>query len=336
MEPSVSDLPIVEAAVLKPFQAVLEQEGAPPDTHMRRAGLSPDQVAAGDGWVPKARAYGFMGAASRSEGILDLGYRVGRAHGLDALGSLAPRLRACETLKEAIDTLSVHVRRLASDNRVWLTQTDRHAWLHNDSGDTSLRGSEHGVQLGAMILLHLVRAADGLADWAPKALNLESDPPVPHFTVPEFACARIRYRAPSTAIRFPTEFLTRSLTVSGVSGPSGGLRIPPSGFGAALTDLIHARMSFAGVPAVDTAAEMWGVSPRTLQRRLASEGLSYRQVCDRSRFRKAVELLRDPRTTVNDIAAQLSYSDRRSFLRAFRRFTGMTPSEYRELKREPR
>ena len=78
MEPSVSDFPIVEAAVLRPFQAVLEQEGAPPESHMRRAGLSPDQVTAGDGWIPKARAYGFMGAASRSEGIPDLGYRVGR------------------------------------------------------------------------------------------------------------------------------------------------------------------------------------------------------------------------------------------------------------------
>lgn len=328
------DIPIVEAAVLKPFQAVLEREGAPSEGHMRRAGLSPDQVAAGDGWIPKAQAYGFMGAASRGEGIPDLGYRVGRVHGLDALGSLAPRLRACETLKEAIDTLSVHVRRLATDNRLWLTQAGNHAWLHNDSGDTSLRGSEHGVQLGAMILLHLVRAADGLADWTPGALSLESAPPVPHFSAPEFANARIGYSAPSTAIRLPTEFLTRSLTVSRDGGSPGGLTIPPAGFGAALTDVIHARMSFAGVPGVETAAEMFGVSPRTLQRRLASEGLSYRQVCDRSRFRKAVELLRDPRTTVNDITVELSYSDRRSFLRAFRRFTGMTPSEYRGLKRE--
>jgi AraC-like DNA-binding protein len=335
MEPSVSDFPIVEAAVLRPFQAVLRREGAPPEGHMRRAGLSPDQVAAGDGWIPKAQAYGYMETASRGEGIPDLGYRVGRAHGLDALGSLAPRLRACETLKEAIDTLATHVRRLATDNRVWLTQAGRHTWLHNDSGDTSLRGSEHGVQLGAMILLHLLRAADGLADWTPGALSLESAPPVPHFTVPEFASARIGYYAPSTAIRFPAEFLTRSLTVSGGGGSSGGLTIPPSGFGAALTDVIHARMSLEGVPGVDIAAEMCGVSPRTLQRRLAGEGLSYRQVCDRSRFRKAVELLENPRTTVNDIAAELSYSDRRSFLRAFRRFTGMTPSEYRQLKREP-
>ena len=37
--------------------------------------------------------------------------------------------------------------------------------------------------------------------------------------------------------------------------------------------------------------------------------------------------------TIDDVASEIGYSDRRSFLRAFRRFTGMTPGEYRRIPR---
>ena len=91
------------------------------------------------------------------------------------------------------------------------------------------------------------------------------------------------------------------------------------------------RMPRAGVPRIEEAAEMCAISKRTLQRRLADDGISYRRVCDRARFRRAVELLEDPSVTTSDLTGELGYADRRSFIRAFRRFTGMTPGEYRRV-----
>ncbi len=51
---------------------------------------------------------------------------------------------------------------------------------------------------------------------------------------------------------------------------------------------------------------------------------------DRVRFEKARRLLADPLVRNADLAAALDYSSQGNFLRAFRRMTGMTPSEYRQ------
>ncbi|MCL7962618.1 MAG: AraC family transcriptional regulator [marine benthic group bacterium] len=327
-------LPIVEVSVLRPFQALLKREGTTAGPYLRQVGISPDQVAAGDGWITKPQAYAFMRAAGEGEGIPDLGYRVGRAFHFEALGSLGPRMQSCETLKEALDMLSDSVRRVATDNRVWLSRDDDHVWLHNDSGDTTLLGSEHGVQLGAMVFLKLVQQAARAGGWRPRDVRLESDPEIVHEMVPELAGARPSFRASSTAIRFPSGFLGRPL-----AGPAGNerrpaLEFPPTGFGAALTEVVHSRLQFAGVPRIEEAAEMCAVSQRTLQRRLTEDGISYRRVCDRARFRRAVELLEDPSVTTSDLTAELGYSDRRSLIRAFRRFTGMTPGEYRRVAKD--
>jgi AraC-like DNA-binding protein len=324
-------LPIVEVSVLRPFHALLEREGIAAGPYLRQVGISPDQVAAGDGWITKPQAYSFMRAAGEGEGIPDLGYRVGREFHFEALGSLGPRMQSCETLKEALDMLSDSVRRVATDNRVWLSRDDDHVWLHNDSGDTSLPGSEHGVQLGAMVFLRLVQQTASAGGWRPRDVRLESDPEIAHEMVPELAGARPSFRAPSTAIRFPAEFLGRRLAGPAAAGRRPALEIPPNGFGAALTEVIHARLHFAGVPRIEEAAEMCAISKRTLQRRLADDGISYRRVCDRARFRRAVELLEDPSVTTSNLTGELGYADRRSFIRAFRRFTGMTPGEYRRV-----
>lgn len=325
----MAELPVANVGILRPFQTLLEREGVPAGPYLRRFGTSPDQVAAGEGWITKAQAYGFMRAAAQGESIPDLGYRVGRSFHFEILGPIGSRMRTCETLKEALDMLSVFIRHVATDNRVWLSGDRDQVWLCNDSGDTSLPGSECGVQLGAMVFLQLVRSAAGAEGWTPSEVVFESDPGVAHEAVPEFAGARPGFRSVFTAIRFPLEFLARPLDRRPSGGRGAPLRQPPPGFGHTLVEVIHARLPFAGVPRIEEAAEMCSVSPRTLQRRLQLDGLSYRRICDRARFRRAVELLEHPSVTIDDITFAVGYSDRRSFLRAFRRFTGLTPGEYR-------
>ena len=76
---------------------------------------------------------------------------------------------------------------------------------------------------------------------------------------------------------------------------------------------------------------MSAISQRTLQRRLADDEISYLRLCDCARFRRTVELLEDPSVTTNDLTGEHGYAERRSFIRAFRLFTGMTSGEYRRV-----
>jgi AraC-like DNA-binding protein len=85
----------------------------------------------------------------------------------------------------------------------------------------------------------------------------------------------------------------------------------------------------AGWPTIRQMADLANVSVRTLQRRLATEGQTYARMVDQARVELAVELLRDTESTHVEIAAELGYSEPNNFARAFKRWTGKTPEQYR-------
>jgi AraC-like DNA-binding protein len=78
----------------------------------------------------------------------------------------------------------------------------------------------------------------------------------------------------------------------------------------------------------EVAAELC-VSPRTLARRLAQRGCAFSALLDQERRERALLLLRCPRHTIKDVTNRLGYSSTTNFARAFRRWTGSTPTEYR-------
>lgn len=80
---------------------------------------------------------------------------------------------------------------------------------------------------------------------------------------------------------------------------------------------------------IEAMARALGLSVRTLQRRLQEEGRSYAQLQGEARFRQAAGWLRDGRMDLESIAEQLGFSDRRSFTRAFTRWSGLSPSAFR-------
>lgn len=82
-------------------------------------------------------------------------------------------------------------------------------------------------------------------------------------------------------------------------------------------------------PALPAAARALGMSPRTLRRRLAQEGTTYRELSQSRRCEAARELLRNPELTLQGVAVELGFSDLTAFHRAFRRWSGRTPGEYR-------
>ena len=82
-------------------------------------------------------------------------------------------------------------------------------------------------------------------------------------------------------------------------------------------------------PSAQAVARELGMSPRTLARRLAAEGTSFREVLDRLRQEAAVALLREGRMGIGEIAFLLGYSEPAAFHRSFKRWTGKTPLAWR-------
>ena len=83
----------------------------------------------------------------------------------------------------------------------------------------------------------------------------------------------------------------------------------------------------------DTAAAHFGASPNTLSARLREVGTSWPAEMDRERRRRAdLALARDPIGRAADYAEPAGFDSSDSFLKAFRRWTGMTFSEWRTLE----
>jgi AraC-like DNA-binding protein len=86
----------------------------------------------------------------------------------------------------------------------------------------------------------------------------------------------------------------------------------------------------AGVdPGMALVAQQLAVSPRTLQRSLASEGTTYAEVARGAKRAAAEQLLRRGELGISEIAFALGFSGAPAFHRAFRRWTGATPSQFR-------
>lgn len=76
-------------------------------------------------------------------------------------------------------------------------------------------------------------------------------------------------------------------------------------------------------------SEEMGLNPRTLQRRLKDENTSFLLLHDACRYRRAREQLLDRDISIELLAASLGYSEPANFYRAFKTWSGLTPSEYR-------
>jgi AraC-like DNA-binding protein len=81
-----------------------------------------------------------------------------------------------------------------------------------------------------------------------------------------------------------------------------------------------------------SVAKRLGTSARTLQRRLAGEGVSYERLLDDLRKTMALNLLVDVHLPITRIAAMVGFANPSAFTRAFRRWTGKSPAEYRSLR----
>ena len=81
-------------------------------------------------------------------------------------------------------------------------------------------------------------------------------------------------------------------------------------------------------PSLELAADIAGLSTRTLQRHLAEDDLNYRELLTELRYETAIDLMQKTDNTITDISSLPGYSDPTHFARAFRRMAGMSPREY--------
>jgi AraC-like DNA-binding protein len=90
------------------------------------------------------------------------------------------------------------------------------------------------------------------------------------------------------------------------------------------------RLCHEDTPTLAKVSSNLFVTPRTLQRHLADEGLRFQPLLDETRLRLAEQYLNEGQLQLTDIAELLGYSDQSALTRAFKRWTGHTPKDIRK------
>jgi AraC-like DNA-binding protein len=147
--------------------------------------------------------------------------------------------------------------------------------------------------------------------------------------------ARMRFGAERNAIVFPATWLEHRLQRA-----DPGLHrileekldsldaVHGTDFVARVRGVVRAQLlaTDAGAAAV---AERLALSRRTLHRRLEAGGTTYERLLDETRFAIARQLLAKSKSPLLEVGVALGYANPGAFTRAFRRWTGMTPSAWR-------
>jgi AraC-like DNA-binding protein len=92
----------------------------------------------------------------------------------------------------------------------------------------------------------------------------------------------------------------------------------------------------AQMPSMESAAGALGMSVRSLRRRLSDDGASYRGLVQGIQEDAAIHALKNPERSLQDAANAAGFADPAAFQRAFKRWTGMTPTEFRQPSKRVR
>ncbi len=99
---------------------------------------------------------------------------------------------------------------------------------------------------------------------------------------------------------------------------------------AELQRMVSGVQEIAAPPTLEEVARRMSTSPRTLIRRLRAAGTSFQIEIDAIRQQRAMDMLRRVSVPVSTIAESLGFADSAGFAKAFKRWTGMSPSSYRK------
>jgi AraC-like DNA-binding protein len=170
--------------------------------------------------------------------------------------------------------------------------------------------------------------------------RVEIDFPAPSYLAPilPFLPGEVRVEQPANRIIFSKEYLDLPLMMANPIASQLALSQCEQGlekFGLEQPFVAQVKALMfderTGFASLEHVASRLHMSERTLKRQLAKHSITYSDLVDESRKQKAMDLLSDKKQSLDDISEHLGYSDIANFTRAFKRWTGQTPSAFRKL-----
>jgi AraC-like DNA-binding protein len=270
--------------------------------------------------------------ACREVGDPALSARLAAEAGIPGLGVYGDLLLSAPTLEAAIGRASQLIGSLLQSSTNLCLQIDPPCarWTYDISDSTDVGRQKHDL-LALTYMLDLLRRFAG-SRWAPAQIQVMGPPVVGRTAVEEVLSCELS-RGEVSAIIFPSELLELPNIRSGLPDDDivvdGETPLPdPQDTVKCVEHLIRLAL-LEGRPRVEWVARKMDLSSRSLQRHLNRNHTTFESVMDRVLTRHSMTLLEQGMMPITELALHLGYADPSHFVRAFRRWTGQTPGEFR-------
>ncbi len=152
--------------------------------------------------------------------------------------------------------------------------------------------------------------------------------------------SKVRFSHSQNAIVFPASYLDFPL-VQTEATLRGFLKTAPYQLLVMVDDSVSLTTQVVALigrdfsilpPSAEQVAQTLNMSLSTLRRRLLAENTSFQKIKDDCRKNSAIQHMRSPQLSINDVAELMGFDEPSAFFRSFKRWTGMTPGEFRQQK----
>ena len=329
----------IHLGVSKEIVPVLHEFCLDPDPLIRASGLDPSLFADGMSVLPFAALDRLYTLCVTRTNCSHFGLLVGQRATILSLGLVGRLMQHSDTVGDALSVfvanLSLQVRKVVPA----LTFSDDTALLTFATSQVEGMSAMHILDAALGVMVNILRSLCG-PNWnptevlVPRAAPVNTEPYRRHFQ------ASVRFNQETATLMFPARDLTLRMT-----GADPLLRAMleeriqhlKGAQGSTLSDdirrLLRTRLTSHRCSAEDIA-DLLSMHRRTLSRHL-KDSMSYRALTNEIRFEIARQLLEDTDVPLSQIAAALGYSEASAFTRAFRRWSGETPSTWRAERHSP-
>lgn len=326
-------VPVIRAAALVPLLRRLVANGRPVEAMLRRAGLGYVWFDNPFAVVPIRALERFLIEVTALEGP-DFGARCIETQSLPDLAAIGMVLLTGRTPRESLSRVVTALPHHCSHEIISLVREAEETELRDYWNLRLDPEAEHMIQ---QIVAALAQALLWIARPDEPVMRQVEIRAHPRFGLdhlrPLLRCDLIAASRPLLTVRIPNDVLDTPFRPGIRPSPpqedwQAWARLTDLSMAGSIRQILHAAMR-EGTPNVQQVAAIADMSVRSLQRRLAEEGVAFSDLVEQVRRDMAMEALAGTGLSLGEVAANLGYSKQSSLTRAFRRWVGHPPSALR-------
>jgi len=318
---------VVRASHILPFFSALDALKQPIAPLLEQVGLNLDQFKDTTNLIPEAPLWEFIELASKACNKPHFGFLVTEHTCLDKYGAFGKHLCHQISLQVALDCFIKDLQTHANYMNYWLEDDNDFIWLCRKGTPGIDKGKWPVEQHVISFMIELIKIYTG-THWCPKQVRFTSN----NSDGVEYSAylknTQISFNNTFGAVAIEKELLNNSSSLNKKS--ESLLDCVPNILPETLSTLIEERY-FGVNPSAEMIATSLDMNPRTLQRYLSVNNLTLKDLLEQAKFNQAKALLLQASLSITEVGEQLSYSEPANFTRAFKRWSGLTPKQFREL-----